>query len=68
MGRTIKTQRGKAKWYDLPLTEQEIERGNAIGELLWHLPYVAVEEGVETFGVLLPYGRSFKMDKVFACG
>lgn len=34
MGRTIQTQRGKAKWYDLPLTEQEMERGNAIGEWL----------------------------------
>ena len=32
MGRTIQTQKGKAKWYDLPLTEQEIERGNTIGE------------------------------------
>ena len=32
MGRTIQTQKGKAKWYDLPLTEQEIERGNTIGK------------------------------------
>lgn len=32
MGRTIQTQKGKAKWYDLPMTEQEIERGNAVGK------------------------------------
>lgn len=32
MGRTIQTQKGKAKWYDLPLTEQEIERGSSIGK------------------------------------
>lgn len=34
MGRTIQTQKGKARWYDLPLTEQEIERGNTIGEAI----------------------------------
>lgn len=32
MGRTILTQKGKTKWYDLPLTEQEIEHGNTVGE------------------------------------
>lgn len=32
MGRTIQTQKGKSRWYDLPMTEQEIERGNAIGK------------------------------------
>lgn len=32
MGRTILTQKGKTKWYDLPLTEQEIEHGGTVGE------------------------------------
>lgn len=35
MGRTIATQKGMAKWYDLPLTEEEIERGNSVGEPNW---------------------------------
>lgn len=32
MGRTILTQKGVARWYDLPLTEEEIVRGHAVGE------------------------------------
>lgn len=32
MGRTIRTQKGKTRWYDLPLTEEEIEQGRSIGE------------------------------------
>lgn len=31
MGRTIQTEKGVEKWYDLPMTEEEIERGNALG-------------------------------------
>ncbi|CAM9412157.1 unnamed protein product, partial [Sphacelaria rigidula] len=31
MGRTIQTDKEVTKWYDLPLTEEEIERGNTLG-------------------------------------
>ncbi|CAN0181592.1 unnamed protein product, partial [Ectocarpus fasciculatus] len=60
MGRTIQTQKGKAKWYDLPLTEQEIERGNAVGPVVVSVSSCADASNHPLIDALEVYARPYQ--------
>ncbi|CAN0124565.1 unnamed protein product, partial [Ectocarpus sp. 8 AP-2014] len=60
MGRTIQTQKGKAKWYDLPLTEQEIERGNAVGPVVVSVSSCADASNHPLIDALEVYARPYR--------